>query len=114
MGQTTLGDDTHGLSELRARYDELVHERLPETAQAGENWPVHLDHCFGRIVLDNLFGDEWYDHVDGRPAYEQLSADELADAVEIAERMLDGGAGVTRELNRNSLRWRGKLDDNEG
>lgn len=110
MGQTTLGDDTCDLSELRARYDELVHERLPETAQGGENWPVHLDHCFGRIVLDNLFGDEWYDHVDGRPAYEHLSPDELAGAVEIAERMHEEGPAVVRKLNRNSLRWRGELD----
>ena len=110
MGQTTLGDDTHDLSELRARYDELVHETLPETAQAGESWPVDRDHCFGRIVLDNVFGDEWYDHVDGRPAYEHLSPDELADAVEIAERMAEEGPSTARELNRNSLRWRGELD----
>jgi len=109
MGQTTLGDDTRDLSTLRRRYDELVHETLPGTAQAGDGWPVHLDHCFGRIVLDNLFGDEWYDHVDGRPAYEHLSADELVEAIGIAERMRDEGASVARELNRNSLRWRGKL-----
>lgn len=109
MGQTTLnGSD---LSALRATYDELVHERLPETAQNGDEWPIHLDHCFGRVVLDNLFEDEWYGHVDGRPAYEQLSEEELKTAIAIAERILEGGPAVAAELNERSLRWRGKLDE---
>ncbi|MFB6177600.1 MAG: hypothetical protein ABEI99_10730 [Halobaculum sp.] len=109
MGQTTL--DGRDLTELRTRYDEMVHERLPETAQNGDGWPIHLDHCFGRVVLDNLFEDEWYDHVDGRPAYKQLSRTELQDAISIADRMLEGGPAVAEELNDRSLRWRGELDD---
>lgn len=109
MGQRTL--DGSDISELRATYDETVHERLPETAQNEDGWPIHLDHCFGRVVLDNLFEDEWYDHVDGRPAYENLSKSELQRAIAIADRMLDGGPAVAERLNTRSLRWRGEADD---
>jgi hypothetical protein len=108
MTQTTLsGTD---LSELRSEYDEKVHNRLPELAQSEDGWPIHLNHCFGRVVLDNLFEDEWYDHVDGRPAYTHLSAEELTDAIDIADQMLTGGAQVATELNERSLRWREATD----
>jgi hypothetical protein len=96
-------------AELQATYLRLTGETLPEQAQAGEGWPVHLDHCFRRIVLDAVFEDEWYDHVDGRPAYEALTADQLREAIAVAESMLDDPERV-RTLNERSLRYRGELD----
>ena len=36
------------------------------------NWPVSEDHCFQRIVLDNVCGGVWYEHLD-RPAYKHLT-----------------------------------------
>lgn len=105
MDQTTLdGDD---ISELRAEYDSKVHTRLPERAQAEGGWPIQLDHCFARVVLDNVFEDEWYEYVNGRPAYKHLSTEELAAAIDIADRMLDEGSQVAAELNKRSLEWRG-------
>jgi len=107
MGQETLsGDD---LSQLRVEYDRKVNQKLPEKAQSGDGWPIHLDHCFGRVVLDNVFEDEWYSHVEGRPAYKQLSREELQQAIEIADQMLTQGRPAVKELNQNSLRWRDKL-----
>ena len=107
MGQRTLsGAD---LSELRAEYDRKVNRELPATARRRDGWPIRSDHCFGRVVLDNLFGDEWYDHVDGRPACEHLSAEALREAIDIADRMLEAGRPAVAELNENSLRWRGEL-----
>ncbi len=91
---------------LREQYRELTAETLP--AEADETWPVTEDHCFQRIVLDTLFGDEWYDHVAGRPAVESLTADQLREAIEIAESMRDSPERVVK-LNRASLRYRGKL-----
>jgi hypothetical protein len=91
---------------LRAEYRELTAERLP--AQATAAWPVQADHCFQRIVLDTLFGDVWYDHVTARPAVESLTADQLREAIRIAESMLDDPERVA-ELNRASLRYRGEL-----
>lgn len=102
MGQTTLGG--RDLSELRARYRAVIDEELPAAADPG--WPIRDDHCFARIVLDDLFGGVWYDHVDGRPAYEQLSAAELTEAIATAERLLDEGRPAVVELNEQSLRWR--------
>jgi hypothetical protein len=107
MGQETL--DGEDLSQLRERYRQTVHEELPATAQNSDGWPIHLDHCFGRVVLDNLFEDEWYDHVDGRPAYEHLSAEQLRTALDIADRMLTEGRPAVEQYNQNSLRWRDKL-----
>jgi hypothetical protein len=107
VAQTTL--DGVDITELRATYRRRVTEQLPATARAHDDWPIQLDHCFGRVVLDNLFGDEWYDHVDGRPAYEHLSVAELREAIAIADRLLEEGRPAVEALNDNSLRWRGKL-----
>jgi len=53
MRQETLsGED---LSQLRAEYDRKVNQELPAKAQSSDGWPIQLDHCFGRVVLDNLF-----------------------------------------------------------
>ena len=104
MGQRTLtGAD---LSALRAEYDRKVHHALPARAREAGDWPIRADHCFARVVLDSVFDDVWYDHVDGRPAYEHLTADELRAAIDVADRMLDGGRPVVAELNANSLRRR--------
>jgi hypothetical protein len=88
---------------LRDEYLRLTTERLP--AQADETWPVTEDHCFQRIVLDALFEDVWYGHVDGRPAYDHLTADQLREAIATAESMLDDPDRVA-ELNGRSLRYR--------
>jgi hypothetical protein len=47
-------------------------------------------------VLDNLFEDEWYSHVEGRHAYKQLSREELQQAIEIADRMPTRGQQAVR------------------
>lgn len=104
MGQRTL--DGADLTDLRERYHCLVHERLPAAAQAGEQWPIHDDHCFPRVVLNTLFEDEWSDHVEGRPAHEHLSPAALEATIDIAERMLAAGRPLIQEHNDDSLRWR--------
>lgn len=107
MGQHTLtGED---LTSLRETYLRRVTRELPARARAADDWPIHRDHCFARVVLDTLFEDDWSDHVDGRPAYKQLSSDELREAIAIAERMLAGGTPVVTALNEASLRRRGVM-----
>jgi hypothetical protein len=95
-------------TRLKREYRRLTEERLP--AAADQSWPVDTDHCFQRIVLDALFEDVWYDHVDGRPAHEHLSAAELQAAVGVADDLLREGRPLVEALNRDSLRWRGELD----
>lgn len=91
---------------LEARWLHLTRVALPGAA-ASRGWPVRLDHCFGRILLDNAHGGRWYDHVEGRPAYRRCREDALARAVELGEAALAGAADL-HTLNRRSLAWRGK------
>lgn len=107
MGQQTLGGTD--ITALRERYARLVDERLPAAARDAGDWPITEDHCFARVVLDTTFGDEWYGHVDGRPAVEHLSPVDLERAIAVAERMLAEGRALVAELNARSLRWRGEL-----
>ena len=94
---------------LRDRYLHLTRHALPAAARtsaaAGDPWPVHFDHCFMRIVLDNLFGCRWDTVLNRRlgPAYRQLSTGQLAAGIALAESMLTRGANRVRELNDRSL-----------
>ncbi|SNS21671.1 hypothetical protein SAMN06893096_102547 [Geodermatophilus pulveris] len=94
---------------LLARYRQLVLDELPRRARAGR-WVVTADHCFGRIVLDHAVGGRWYDVLDRRrsPAFAQLDDDRLAAAVALAERIAAEGDPLLRELDAQSLTWRGK------
>jgi hypothetical protein len=96
-------------ADLLARYRELVLGELPRRARAAD-WVVSDDHCFGRIVLDHAVGGRWYDVLDRRrsPAFAQLTDDQLAAAVALAERVLAEGDPLLRELDARSLVWRGK------
>jgi hypothetical protein len=95
--------------ELLVRYRQLVDDELPRRARAGR-WVVTADHCFGRILLDSAVGGCWYDVLDRRrsPASAQLDDDQLAAAVALAERVLAEGDPLLRELDAQSLAWRGK------
>ncbi len=104
MGQHTLsGTD---ISALREEYLQKVTEELPAKAQASDGWPITDDHCFARVVLDTLFGDEWSRHISRSPAYKHLSEAQLRAAITVADRMLANGRPAVEELNRQSLRWR--------
>lgn len=91
---------------LEARWLHLTRVALPAAAGT-RDWPVSLDHCFQRILLDNAFAGRWYDHVARRPAYRHCPDDALARAVALGERVLAGEADL-HDLDRRSLSWRGK------
>lgn len=93
-------------SALEARWLHLTRVELPQAAPA-RDWPVRLDHCFQRVLLDNALGGRWYDHIRQRPAYRHSPDDALARAVALAEAVLAGDADL-HALNRRSLAWRGK------
>lgn len=93
--------------DLRRRWRDLVERRLPQAAQGRPGWPVSLDHCFARILLDNACGRPWRE-VARPPAWANMPAGRLADAVALGEAVLDGRADLAA-LNRRSLGLRGKL-----
>jgi hypothetical protein len=93
---------------LEERYRALVRTELPARARDA-GWVLRRDHCFGRVLLDDAVGGCWYDVLDRRrTAFRQLSDDQLAGAVALAERLLAEGDPLLRELDARSLRWRGK------
>jgi hypothetical protein len=105
MSGMTLGVSDR--AALEAAWLRLTRETLPHAARSRPDWPVRLDHCFQRILLDNALGGRWYDHVARRPAYRHAGTDALARAVALGEAVLAGEADLGA-LNLRSLHWRGK------
>ncbi|MFQ6547810.1 hypothetical protein AADZ90_007620 [Aestuariibius sp. 2305UL40-4] len=91
---------------LEARWLELTRQDLP--AAATNDWPIRLDHCFQRVLLDVACEGVWYDRITGRPAYRHAPDDVLRKAVILGEDVLMGRADL-RTLNQRSLVWRGKV-----
>ena len=92
---------------LIATYMHLTKEVLPSMARSDRtNWPVSEDHCFQRIVLDNVCGGVWYEHLD-RPAYKHLTKDQAQRAVELCQGIIEGREDLC-QMNQQSLIWRGK------
>ncbi|CTQ51024.1 hypothetical protein [Jannaschia donghaensis] len=106
MGNTPdLFDPDDDRPALERRWRDLTTRVLP--AAATREWPVHLDHCFQRILLDAATGGVWYDAIAGRPAYAHAPRDILERAIATGEAVLAGRADLAA-LNAQSLAWRGK------
>lgn len=94
---------------LQDQYLELTRTLLPAIARL-ESWSIREDHCFMRIVLDQLFGDCWYNHLDRRlVAYKQLNERQLQTAIHLASAIQDQGESLLNTWNQQSLAWRGKV-----
>ena len=106
MAESTNTD----IAQLRQRYLELVNKELPTLAKQRQ-FPVRFNHCFARIILDNLFDRCWYEALDRKQgaAYTQLSSEQLQKAIAIAQSIINSPDAHIQELNQNSLRWRNKL-----
>lgn len=85
---------------LEARWLDLVRRELPAIA-AERRWPVRVDHCFARVLLDAACGAPWRERV-RPPAYRNLPSPLLERAVELAEGSLAGRVDLPA-LNRRSL-----------
>ena len=91
--------------DLENRWFALTREELPSLAQE-RGWPVHLDHCFQRILLDNAVGTKWSGEIPA-PAYRNATDETLERAITLGRGAVEGAEDLA-ELNRNSLAWRGK------
>ena len=95
---------------LEEDYRRLVLREFPARGRA-QGWRLRHDHCLGRVVLDHVTGGCWYDTLDRRsrtPAFRQLDDERLAAAVALADRLAREGVELLRELDTQSLAWRGK------
>ena len=96
------------LEGLRAALRHQADVEFPAAARAG-GYPVRHNHCFLRIVYDNLLGAPWREVLPpGAPAIAQLDADQLRRAIAIGRSIVDD-PDACRVLNRRSLELRGKL-----
>ena len=94
-------------ADLVSRYMMLTKEVMPQMARDGSvKWPVRNDHCFQRIVLDNVCDGPWFEHLP-RPAYKNLSHDQAVRAVQLCEGIVADRVNL-HDLNQKSLAWRGK------
>jgi len=92
--------------ELQERYLNLTRNVLPAIARS-EGWALKDDHCFMRVILDQLFQDCWYNHLDRRlTAYKQLNDQQLRRAISLATVIESGEFDTLEKWNRESLRWR--------
>ena len=92
---------------LIATYMHLTKEVLPSMARSDRtNWPVSEDHCFQRIILDQICGGVWYKYL-GRPAYKHLTKDQAQLAVKLCRGIIEGREDL-RQMNQQSLIWRDK------
>ncbi|MCU0569442.1 MAG: hypothetical protein MUF49_23050 [Oculatellaceae cyanobacterium Prado106] len=98
------------LTQLRNQYLELTNQVLPQLATT-RHFPVRYNHCFQRILLDNLFGRCWYEVLERKrePAYRQLTEEQLEDAIALAHNIIHQPDHYLQHLNQNSLTWRGIL-----
>lgn len=100
------------MDALRDEWNELYRKRLPALAKAKDpaqpKWPVVLDHCFARIVLDNAVGVDrpWAEAVRA-PATKNMSEAQLQAAIALGQRLARGEANLV-ELDERSLQLRGK------
>ena len=90
---------------LSDRWFALTRDRMPALAGA-RDWPVRFDHCFQRILLDNAVGGHWADEIPA-PAYRNAPDEVIERAIALGEAVLAGREDL-RELNANSLAWRGR------
>ena len=97
------------MGELQAEWLRLVGEALPDAARDHSDWPIRLDHCFMRVILDAVCCRPWRAAL-APPAYRHMDTAQLKAAIALANDILVGRADLAA-LNRQSLRWRGKLRD---
>jgi hypothetical protein len=84
-----------------------MREDLPTAARSHPEWPIRLDHCFGRVILDAVCGAPWREVV-AAPAWRHLAPDQLDAAIALADAILDGRADLAA-LNDASLAGRRRL-----
>ena len=115
------------VTEFHKLWHDLYRLQLPAQAKARDpvqkKWPVYLDHCFARIVLDNAVGvDRPWTEVVKSPAVKNMTEEQFEAAIELAEKIATGESNLD-ELNERSLELRGKkkkkrkgaeIDDNSG
>jgi len=109
------------LEELQTTWTRLYRTKLPSLARSKHptqpRWPVCLDHCFARIILDAVVRNSteeekgvslcpWTERID-KPAVKHMNLEQLNQCIELGEAIAEGRANLV-ELDEQSLAARGK------
>ena len=118
------------LEQLQREWKEMFQKTLPSAAaesasqvcplispivrqthvliSAQQEWVVHLDHCFARIILDHTVGIDkpWMAKIK-IPAYKNMSHEQLEASIALGQQILSGEVSLA-ELDNQSLELRGK------
>jgi len=106
-------EDIDRRERLTSTLGTLCDERLPEAAQSSDDsWPVHLDHCFRRLVYDHAVRDKWSDHIDS-PFIDNATVPRLRSAVLAGKVAYLSGPGFAWRLQEQSMLWRGEMDGDD-
>ena len=112
------------LTPLQSTWTTLYTQTLPSLARtkapSQRHWPVHLDHCFARIILDAVVGvptppfpaTPWTSKLKS-PAVKNMSAQQLEKCIALGEGIKSGRANLV-ELDQQSLHVRGKKTTGAG
>jgi hypothetical protein len=101
------------IEDLRKEWAALYSKTLPQMAgqrdPAQSRWPVTRDHCFARIILDNVIGKgkQRWDETLPRPAIRNMSKTQLQESIAMAVAIMAGDVNLV-QLDEASLRCRGK------
>ncbi|KIW87305.1 uncharacterized protein Z519_11941 [Cladophialophora bantiana CBS 173.52] len=101
------------IEALRTEWTTLYSEILPQMAKSGDPaqpvWPVTLDHCFARIILDSVIGNSQqpWDAIIHKPAVRNMNEQQLRDAIALGQKIRAGEVDLCC-LDEASLRCRSK------
>lgn len=85
------------IEDLRRQWTKLYAQTLPHMAKNRDpsqpKWPVTLDHCFARIILDNSVGkgEQQWDEMIKKPAVRNMNEEQLQQAISLGEKVRTGG-----------------------
>lgn len=98
---------------IEKMYLNLTENTLPGIANEN-GWVVTEDHCFHRIILDNVLGNVWYEELERngfKPAYQQLGRENLLEAIHLSVKIIMEGDSEVEKLNERSLGYREKKNN---
>jgi len=97
-------------SQREALKEELriqANKTFPAVARR-EGFPIVMNHCFLRVVYDNLFQQKWQRVLSHeRPAIHQLDETQLRRAVALGNEII-ADRQACEMMNERSLQWRGR------
>lgn len=103
MSRDLFGQLDPATDPVRLEWRAMVERTLPALARE-RMWPIQLDHCFARVLLDNAVGKPWREAI-AAPAWKNAPPETLKAATSLGQAAIDGTEDLA-VLNARSLMMR--------